>query len=598
MQPLTQAVRSAQRRLWMNRWFTSIGWLMLAAAALFIIAVIVERCWLIAEDAWRFYAMVGGILAVAVLAGSLIWSLLTAESKTLAAAKLDAAAGTAERISSSLYCESSQSPFAQAVVADAQQRCAALNVRQYLPLRWPRSGSCAGGGFGVALLVLWLFPELNLASRQTQVQQQERNEAVKRTESRVRPVLDEAMARIADRLPELKTETPQAPPASAPAQTPLDVQRQAIRQIQQVQAKLDNMKRTAQQAGIDEFKKLMRQLQTQAQQGKSQVQELSKALAQGDFKAAQEAIAALQAELKAQSTPQDQQKAKEIQAQLKELSAKLQKIAENEQQIKDKLTSTGMTPEALNKALEALRDKDTQGLMEQLAAQGLTPAQAQQLASELQQMNKGAAAASQLASSLKQAAGSDSQGQSLDSMEGFTSAGDQLSEMEAAQQELQDLQASMNDLNQAKDKIGGACSACQGTGQCNSQACSACQGTGQGPGSMASQSGMGAQAGQGQGGVAQRQETAIGLNRERPPVNTVAGNIISQKFVDGEQFKGEVSQGFVETSLSAEHKATESIAREHIPRQYHSAIREYFKRSRPNEAQAPAANVPETSASP
>jgi hypothetical protein len=158
-------------------------------------------------------------------------------------------------------------------------------------------------------------------------------------------------------------------------------------------------------------------------------------------------------------------------------------------------------------------------------------------------------------------------------MEGLSAAAQQLSEMEALEQELNQLQASLADLNAAKGELGQCCPGCNGTGMVGGQPCGMCGGNGIGPG-------MGRNPGQGQGGVAPEQQTAFRAVSKKTPVKTTRGSIISQRFVDGEQYKGEVSDDFVEAAISAERDATEAIARERIPRLYHSSVKKYFTRAR------------------
>ena len=70
--------------------------------------------------------------------------------------------------------------------------------------------------------------------------------------------------------------------------------------------------------------------------------------------------------------------------------------------------------------------------------------------------------------------------------------------------------------------------------------------------------------GQGQGGLAPKQATAFKTQREKAKVNTLPGAIDSTRFVNGEQFKGEVTDEFVEAVISAQRDVTDAINREAI----------------------------------
>ena len=116
------------------------------------------------------------------------------------------------------------------------------------------------------------------------------------------------------------------------------------------------------------------------------------------------------------------------------------------------------------------------------------------------------------------------------------------------------------ELQNAKDDLNRPCSVCTGIG------CSQCQGNRGGMGGL----------GQGRGGLAPQQQTAIGFKIERGKVHTGKGAIIGQFLFDGEQAKGDVTSTFAEIVTAAEHEASDRINRDRIPRQYHKAVKAYF----------------------
>ncbi len=91
--------------------------------------------------------------------------------------------------------------------------------------------------------------------------------------------------------------------------------------------------------------------------------------------------------------------------------------------------------------------------------------------------------------------------------------------------------------------------------------------------------------GQGEGGLAAEETTAIDFKTERGKVHTGKGAIIGQFLVDGEQVKGEVTSGFVELVDAAEREASDRINRDRIPRQYHKAVKAYFSKIQPGAAE-------------
>ena len=82
--------------------------------------------------------------------------------------------------------------------------------------------------------------------------------------------------------------------------------------------------------------------------------------------------------------------------------------------------------------------------------------------------------------------------------------------------------------------------------------------------------------GQGRGGLAPEEKTAVGFKTERTKVKTTKGAIIGEFLIDGEQVRGEVSSTLRETVIAAEREASDLIHRDRIPRQYHKAIKGYF----------------------
>ena len=82
--------------------------------------------------------------------------------------------------------------------------------------------------------------------------------------------------------------------------------------------------------------------------------------------------------------------------------------------------------------------------------------------------------------------------------------------------------------------------------------------------------------GQGRGGLAPEQQTAVDFKTERGKVHTGKGAIIGQFLFDGEQVKGDASSSFSEIVTAAEHDASDRINRNRVPRQYHKAVKAYF----------------------
>lgn len=98
---------------------------------------------------------------------------------------------------------------------------------------------------------------------------------------------------------------------------------------------------------------------------------------------------------------------------------------------------------------------------------------------------------------------------------------------------------------------------------------------------------MGQNPGQGRGGLAEQQESAVGFKTERQKVHTGKGAIVGQMVFEGEQVPGEATTELARTVAAAEREASDLIHRDRIPRHYHKAIRQYFSHMKNKSGQEP-----------
>lgn len=578
------------------RWMAALTWTVAGAAVLFVLVVVIERSFgLVSEGGPFFLGTAAGLGGLAVLVAT-IWALATRESLMVAAARLDQAAGLRERLGSGLYCAFSSDPFARAVVSDARHAARGLSVGRHLPIVAPRGTPYTAGTLLVALLALWLFPPLDLAGTRTEKEQKKQNEqAVSRSQAQVIPIVKKTVDEIRQKNPAIKDELEKLEPMEADAlQTPLDVRRQALKQVEKLGQKLEDRKNSEELGKVNEFARMMRHLATE-NKSQSPVGKLAESMSKGDFKSAQEAMAAIQAKLSTTpKTDAEKQQVEELKAQLARVSAKIDQIAKDEKALRDKLSNAGLSDKEIKQALQNLSSKELDAVAKQLADKGMSQQQVNQLMQQLAKRGAACEAAKQMARNMASACRSGQGGQQSqqgqqgadggqqDDLSGLTAAAQQLSEMESLQQELNQIAAAMADVRSAKDNLGNVCKECNGTGMCNGKPCAGCAGSGMGQmGRGQGQGpGMGLNPGQGQGGVAPSAETAFKAVERRTSVITKQGSIISQKFINGEQIKGDVSTPFKEAVISADRDVTDAIEREQIPRQYQSSVKNYFTRAR------------------
>ena len=342
-------------------------------------------------------------------------------------------------------------------------------------------------------------------------------ELVKKAEAQVRPVLDSTLKKLGQNDPALKDELDGLEPLNARLETPMDVRRDALKKIEKLSDKLKSRRDSDEIAKVDEFKKMLRRLGNQSAV-KSPVGELSKSLAKGDFKSAQAALNALQKQLsQTPKTDEEKKRAEELKKQLDQLSKNLNQIAQDQRKLEQKLQAAGLTDKDLQKALENLKKDDLEAVAKQMADKGLSQEQIQQAMKEVKKRCNACKAAGKLASSLggmggmaaQSESGQGASGAQGSQMAGLSAASEQLSEMESLEQELNSLNNSLSDLDGAKSQLGQSCSQCNGTGQCNGGPCPACGGTGMCQGTGMSRTGMGRKPGQGQGGIAPEEATAV-----------------------------------------------------------------------------------------
>lgn len=577
MSHIEYSARRAQRLLSVNRWLAALGWSLAGAAGLFIVAVGVDRSFALLPEAGRFYGWLALGLLGAALGASAIWTLVTREDLSTAAARLDKAAGLKERISSGLYCAASTDPFARAVVADAERASRGLSVRHHLPVKVPGSAPVAGATVLVALLVFLLFPTLDLAGKQEKrIEEVQKTDRVNRAKAAMKP-LEKELEKLRELAP--PTKEPEAALADAKLDSPTDLRREMMKRVDKMAEKIEQQASDSRLGQVNEFKQMMRKLADEKPVN-SRANELSKALAKGDFKSAQEAVEAIKQELsKEAKTPEEKEKAEQLKADLQKLSDKLEQAAKEDRKMREDLAKAGLNQQEIQQAMQKMAQKDFEALAKQLAEKGMTQQQAQKVASELKKKCEASGAASKMAQNLAKA-GAAQQGQMGDpaAMQGLQDAAQQLSEMESLEQELGQLKSAMAQLNGMKDRLGSNCSSCNGTGMKGDQPCSGCQGSGMKPGGGqgGTGSGMGS-LGQGEGGIAPVEATNFNTAQKQVKVHTLPGAIISTQLIEDAQIKGEASKALNDLSIASEREVADDIEQGRVPRAYLNSVGEFFQ---------------------
>ena len=585
MTDVQRQVRVAQARLWANRWFAQTCWMLTGAAGALAAVVLFDRLYALEWPLGWIALILVGVAAVAATA----WSYALRADAEVAAATLDQAAGLRERISTGLYCQQDagqqDDPFARAVVTDAERISRSLSVRQHIRLRAPFAAVYAAAAMVLAALLLLLPSGLLLGE---EVEQQARqSEEVKRTKVVVQRRLEE-VKKLAQANPALKDlkEDLEKLDLTAPdrLQNPEQVRHEAIKKIDRLSDALREQRQDSRFDKTEQIKKMLRSIKPPGE-ARTTAQKLAQSLAKGDFKAANEQIKAMQEQLAKMQSPQDAAKLQQMQKQLAELAKKISAAADDKQ-LTQKLLQAGLKKEDLERMLRNLSKKDLDQLRKQLQKQGLSQKEIDKLAQQLQKRQQAGLMANQMSQALKQAADAAGQGQMGQAMAGLESAGDQLSELEMLEQEMNQIDSTMADLQDAKNDLDNPCSSCNGTGMQGGKPCGGCQGQG----------GMGPRPGRGRGGLAPEEQTATAFKIHRDKVKTTKGRIIGQFLVDGQQVKGQVSEELAETIAAEESQATDLIHRDRIPRIYQPSVKKYFSSMRHKLARAKTSAGSEESA--
>ncbi len=567
MSPIETQVQKARRRITTDRWLNLVCKTTTAGAGIFAAVVLVDR--LYAFD-WPL-----GLMAVCLGTGSVlvsvVWALVNRIDAYGAAAALDKAAGLRERISSGLYCQDADDPFADAVVTDAENTSRNLTVSQHLRYTFPRAFSSMAVSVVLACGLLLLPTGLLVGADDGDAEQIEN---VRHTKTVIKKHTEKlkSLARTNPELEDQLNDLEESGNLKKPKlQRPKDFRRIAIRKLDSIQDTLKKQKSDERFEQAKEFKRMLRALQPD-DANDSETNKLSQSLAKGDFKAAMKQLDILKQKMR--ESEGDEQKLKALENQLNKLADKIAKLADDKK-LKQKLQQAGISKKDIEKMLKNLTPEDIEKLKKQLEKKGMSQEEikktTKQMKSKCNACNKG----NQLSDALKQAAKAAGAGQAGQASKGLNGAGQQLSEMDQLEQEMNDIESSIAELQESKNQLsqGGRknnkpCGQCNGSGKQGNKPCGACNGRGKG--------GMGPNMKNGRGGIAPERQTAYDYKKHKQKVNNHAGSIIGQFLVDGPQEKGDVSSAAKEVINSAERDAADAINRKRIPRRYQDVVRRYF----------------------
>jgi len=452
MTQFERQIRTAQRRLWMNRWLLITSWTFTLAAGVFALVVLIQRLFELPIPLF----WTGLALACGALVASLVWTIVTREDAGLAAARLDDAAGLRERLSSGQYCQQSDDPFARAVVADAERVSMALSARQHIRFRFPQPFAYTSGTVLLAALMFLISPGLLTSDEVIEAREEAREAeqakvAVKRRMDDVRKMTEQtpALQDLADKLEGADKL------AANELRRPGDIRHEAIKKIDRLADAVKQKRKSGSYDAVSEMRKRLRRLKV-PKSNDAPTQKLAKALNKGDFKTAKEELKKLREQLATLKAEQDKELVAKMSKQLDQLSKQLEQVAKDEQLAK-KLEEAGIKKEDIDRMLENLSKKDLDQLKKQLEEKGMDQQQIQKIAKQMQRQQQAGNMAKNMAKAMSQSAQSAQAGQTGEAAAGLSAAADQLSELEQLEQEMNQLETTMAGLQDAKQDLQRPC---------------------------------------------------------------------------------------------------------------------------------------------
>jgi len=474
-----------------------------------------------------------------------------------------------EKISTALLCRGREDGFAKVAIDDAVRTAQSPQVQERMRRRFtvtPPSQWWISPVLLAAAIAAWLFitPGDLFAGDADKITKEQRQEVLA-----IQEQLDEKLIEVAEVLgkdaDELKQEIEEGNPEDPSEREQLTPEQAKLETFKKFSNMRDQVKEKANSVENQAHSELARKLNQIKSGEKGPVSELSKALAGNNFKAAQEALSKVTAQLKAGSLSDADKKA------LAELAKQLEQLAANNKALEGNLKAAGIdpnlanNPEALKKAIEN--------------STKLTQAQKQQLTKMAQAMQQANQSCKSMANACQGMSGLPGTGLPSMSQSGAMGSagqmGNQLSSLEMSAAMCQSTNSQLSSLNSACNSMGQGMGNCSGKGQGLSQNVAMQQfqwmsnSSGQGPGMSG--------AGQGRGGYGARLPTAATTVDEKANVNTNMGPIIGEQVIDGQiVIKGDPHHTFRQIIKSTTSRARDAIDDNLSPPEYTDGIQHYM----------------------
>lgn len=521
-------------------------------------------------EMWRMVAWWGSGASVAF---ALVWAIVRRPKRGAVARRVDEGANLRESLSTALCVSGRDDPWSRATVESATRTARGVNVSRAVPIGAPRFWPVVVA-LGLSLAVVFIaVPRMDVFGWFARaVARKERQVEVinaKREVKEVQKKIDELTAKI----PSLEKEKALDPAAAEKPEprTAEEIRKAAISDLTKLSDRLEQLKSGAQAQKLDAVQRQLKNLKTSPQDN-----ELSKALAKGDFGQAKQELEKMKDQLA--SGGMSEEAKEQLSEQLEKMAAQLSEMAKNQDQMKKALEEAGINAESM---------KDPQSAKEAIKnASNLTPEQKQAMQDMVDTAMQSSELMRQMSSAMQKMSECDKPGDGQSqSQAGAKQLGDQLGELAQIQQEMDLAEASMSECQSAMNSLGKQAEGdSQGMGECQGglggQSGDAGR-EGTKPWSAGTQMsrGMGRGGpGLGQGGRPGEAKADFDLDKKKDIGAKGQGPIVSSRLVEGESIKGESKAAFTKAVAAADQSATEAIEKNTIPREYHEAIKAYFGR--------------------
>lgn len=546
MEEIRKQVQRARRRMILEQFLKVVGWCVFAALLVAAAALAVPKIWPVGLGGmtWNL-AWVGGSLAAGLLlAGA--WTYVLRKGELDVAIELDRRYGLKERVSSALTLAPIEisTEAGQALMNDAERRVSRIDVRDQFGVRpglkplLPLLPALLI--FGMLLVKDAVSEDEAAAANVTAVTRQQVKTAVESIEERLKrkqqlaaetglKQAEELMKHVSQGLDEIKKDEA------------LDREKALIK-LSDLSKELE--KRQQQLGGTDKLREQLSQLKNME---RGPADKVAKAIQDGDFKKAMEAMQELKEQLKEGKLGEEQQK--ELAKQLDQMKDKLQQMSQAQEQAKQNLE-------------EQIKEKMKNG---DLAGAGKLQRQLDQLNQQNEQMAK----VNEMAQKLSDAAQALKDGNQQQAAQQLQELAQDLQQMQDQLNELEMVEAAMDELMDAKNAM------CENGSQ-GDLGFDMAMGMGDGM-NQGDQPGMGMGEGQGQGDRPE-ERTDTSSYSSRVAQNVQRGEVVRTGFANGPNLAGQSQESVKEEILGAKPESADPIENQRLPRTEREHLREYFER--------------------